>query len=154
MKIILAAGLSALALLAVSACTDGATSTVTGTTKIDRSFQVGGVTWSGDAETLTFIKARNRGGEVEVCGAISTAGPGLYRSGEQQVLQGTYLRINGQTVANQIHYFNRLPQIESVEEAGSVLGQEARCATTGVPWRDAFEGAEIDSVLRSRSVQL
>lgn len=151
-----ATGLSALTLLFTSACTEGGGGAVkvTGTTRIDRNFQLGGISWDNSASAFLYYTARNRGGQVEVCGAIGTAGPGLFRSGETQILNGAYLKIGEQTIANRIHYFNRLDPIPSKDEAGSVLGQEANCATTGVAWSPGFEKGRIEMVLRTRSVAL
>lgn len=138
----------------LAACAAGTSATRTGTAPIDQSFQAGGVTFGPTAEMVMLFKARENSGQVEVCGAIVTYGPGLYQSGEHQVLQGAFLRANGVTIANSITYFARLPRQGGELDFADVAGMSANCALTGTVWQPSFEGAEIDMVLRSKSVQL
>lgn len=133
----------------VAACGPGAVSNVTGTTTVDDSFSVDGTRWQGnDALSLLFFRTQEKAGFVEICGAIVTQGSGIYKSLEGQVLQGSYITLEGETVANSITFFNRLPQVTSELEPQDVLGKQARCATTGVAWRDAFVKAEPKLVFR------
>lgn len=138
--------------LGLAACGPGSVSTISGTTTIDKSFSVDGMGWQGsDAVSLLAFTTRENSGLVEVCGAIVTEGNGVYRSLEPQVLKGSYITLNGSTVANSIHYFNRLPGAKAELQAGDVLGKEARCATTGVAWSAAFDNAAPKLVIRLNS---
>ena len=148
---------AAAAMISLSACGEGTSASITGTTPITGQFQAGTTLWNKTAAvTAIYFMARERDGQVEVCGAVTTDGPGLYRSGEPKVLQANFLRIGDTTIANSIHYFNRLPPIDLTENFGyaDAIGQDARCATTGAPWRTEFEGAPIEMVLRARSASL
>ena len=139
--------------LGLLACGPGAVSTRSGTTTIDESFDLDGTGWQGsDAVSLLAFATRERAGLVEVCGAIITEGAGLYSSFEPQVLRGSYIKLNGTTVANSIQYFNRLPGATRDLVDSNVIGKEANCATTGVAWSPAFDNAEPELVIRLTKV--
>ncbi len=146
---------AAIVLFALSACAPGASVSVTRSVTIDNSFQSDGVTWRGGSEhTYIVFRAQEYAGLVEVCGAIVTYGSGLIQSAEPQVLQGAFIRINGVRIANSITYFGRLPRQGGEASFSDIVGKSARCATTGAIWQDDFKDADIELILRFKSVQI
>lgn len=142
-------------IVAISACSEGGSISRTGTTTIDKSFLADSIVWGGGkAHAVLFFRARENAGQTEVCGAIMTFGTGLYQSGEIQVLQGNYLRIKGETVANSLVYFSRLPRAGGKPVIDKALGKTANCALTGAAWKPEYKGAPVTMILRATSARL
>lgn len=143
-----------LALLATG-CTESRQITRSGTTPIGRDFVNWYTTWTGSAsETHLYFNLRDRGGKVEVCGAVLTNGTRLIRSVEPQHLNNNFLKVGETTILNSLYFFNRLPPQEGEFEVWAVMGQTANCAVTDVDWDPAFKVGDVKFGLRPGRVRL
>ncbi|MEM8789878.1 MAG: hypothetical protein AAGE76_16620 [Pseudomonadota bacterium] len=112
-----------------AACaTDALRSTPTRDVGIGDDFQRLTVKWRrADAFTSFLYRSAERNGMLEVCGAIVTDGPNLFRKFETGLLQTTFMEAGDTLVANDLRFFNRLLPDETP--------QRAACAAIGTAWR-------------------
>lgn len=111
----------------------GVVKTPSGSDRIDRTYSVTGFAWDSSSLVYVYVKARNKGGKTEVCGAYAPDKVDAFASQfNDRALESSLIQSDGTTLIQGVGFMNRLPA--PIKEPGAT----STCVVTSRPWEERF----------------